>query len=276
MDNAVFYLKLDTSHQLKWFEDIFVELIEERAGQKVREQEDSKTEYYQQEFLKRYFESFISIKILYEGAMLEHNSRKYTISLLPAVMTLLRSCLENYALYYYIYLNASSHDETIFRFKCWWREGLIRRQAFQTNESQFLNKQGEEKKNIEKLLNEIKNTEFYHKLSKNEKNKLVNNGSWIFKSYKSLLQIAGFSEQTAANIYGYFSSFAHTSSAGLMQTAQADISVKKEMQEALIKPFLMATGSYLLHFSRSIESSVLKSKDLEFLSAWQMIMGMPM
>lgn len=254
------------------FEKIFISMIEHRSTQELENKSDPKYEYYQQEFIKRYYENFTAIKMLYSGKMIKHKKNEYNISLLTSSMTLIRSCMENYSLFYYIYKSPETIEESRIRFKCWWREGFLRRQSFLTEDSFLLDKKNKEKKMIDDLFEELKLSDFYLSLDSRQKKNFKEKGSWIFKGYRQLLIIAGFHKTTASNIYNYYSTYTHTTSPGLMQLAQASTETKIEMQNTFLKPLFMATGSYVFYYLNQLKSFKLKNEDWEFINAWKTIM----
>lgn len=272
MNDPMLYLEENKSELFRKFSKIFISMINHRVNQKFKYPKELKFEYYQQEFFKRYFDIFTAVNSNYDSLNISYNKTIYEISLLPAVMTLIRSCLENYSLFHYIYFNSKDTDETILKFKLWWREGFIRRQSFYTSEKEFLLKKEDERKMIDQYFEEIHQSEYYNQLSKKQQDKLEKHGTWIFKSYRDLLVLAGFDQKSASNIYNYFCSYTHTSSVGLMQTAQANSETKKRMIDTFLNPFFMATGNYLFLYQSLLENYKMNEKDYELIIAWKEIM----
>lgn len=140
-------LGLNDGIQFKWYEQLFVGAINKLAEtpQKVDMLDINK-----QEFLKTFIVLFQSIRLLCLALKIESSGKETPISALPAIMTLVRACFENYSIFYFIYLENKDKETIRFRFWSWWREGLMRRQKYKALGRQYEQQKQEESKNQRK------------------------------------------------------------------------------------------------------------------------------
>jgi len=238
------YLSLDGHILFKWFETLMMESIAQLEGKPLK---DGKLDYFKQEFLKQYCTHFISIRTLSSGLKLVYHGRENEITALASIAVLTRACLENYSLFYYIYrASGDSRDDTYFRFWSWFREGLMCRQRY--NMSGHADKREEERQEINRIFAEQQGCPLYQSFTPKQKKRCEKYGEWYSCGIAALLQKAGFSEAFSDNFYNFFSSYAHPTSAGHLQTSQADYETSKDLMNAMLKPLFICSGLYLYNY----------------------------
>ncbi len=261
------YLRLKEELVFNWFETLFIGSIEKVVGKKI---DKVRLDYYKQEFIKRFFVHFLSVKKLYSGVEITYNKKRNQLLLLSAVLTLIRSCLENLSTFNYIYTDTQDFEELEYRFWSWWREGLINRQRYYTEDEESKKKQAIEKEQIEDIYNKMVKTKCFNQLSKKQKEKYKKYGKWHDLSYKGLLSKTGFSDVFANNIYNYLSSYSHPTSTRLLQTSQLDYATAANMQKIMINALFIASALYLHKYKRLFKEieSILSDKDKVFIDSW--------
>ena len=266
-------LELETHQLFNLFGPIFGEIIEQIANQKIQNQKILKYEYYKQEYLKRFHNYFIAIKTIYDGADIIYCGESINISLLPSVFSLIRSSLENFALFNHIYNFPNMNGKSEFRFDCWWREGLLKRQKYISEIDEFKKKIKEEKKSIDEIYQKWMNSKYFNEFSESQRKSFEKTGKWYFVGYKDLIYQSGFDKNTAYNIYNHLCSYTHTSSIGLMQTSQADPREVLRMQESFIKMLFIAAGKYLSIYQNIFKqyNFNLSQNDIVFINTWSSV-----
>ncbi len=259
------YLSLETDVLFNWFGELIEKAISCLEGKRLT---DGKLEYYKQELLKQYFIHFQSIKNLSSGLKIILKGKENEISAFPSIIVLLRACLENYSMFYFIYRGSSCVEEIYFKFWSWYREGLMSRQRLSVIHQK--DKQNEEKRSVGDLTEDLKKNTYFSKLTSNQQNQFLKTGKWFFDSKAKLLNLSGFSASLANNCYNYFSSFSHPTSSSHLQTSQATYNDSMKIQEIMLKSLFISAGLYMQNYSKEFSEvlSVLKDNDKEFLSSW--------
>ena len=259
------FLSLEKEILFSWFEGLVTRSIQKLEGNPLG---NGKLDYYKQEFFKQYCIHFLSIRTLAPGLKLIYKSRENEISALAPVSVLLRAALENFSMFHYIYMDSVDSQETHFRFWSWFREGLMYRQRLKIKHSP--EKLKEEKQEIDRILNEFQQHRSFQLLTKKQKVKYRNEGTWCFLSMRELLDRAGFSKPLSNNCYNFFSSYTHPTSSAQIQTAQADFETSNEILRTMLKPLFICTALYLQDYSLMFKDvdNLLIEKDREFVGTW--------
>jgi hypothetical protein len=265
-------ISLNDSILFSWYGRLIEQSISILDEKKLQ---NGRVEYYKQELLKQFFTHFLSIKDLSNGIKLILNGREKEISALPSIAVLVRACLENYSMFYYIYRESNSSDEEKeFRFWSWYREGLISRQRLNVSHlKESEEKQKDEKKRLDKLTAQMKDNSFFKKLTTKQQKTYLKDGKWYFKAKSELLSIAGFSESLASNCYNYFSSYTHPSSGSHLQTSQATYEDSVKIQKSMLKLLFISAGLYVYNYSKEFSdvSEQMNKEDKEFIESWRIL-----
>jgi hypothetical protein len=258
------YILLEKEILFDWYE----KLVEQSISCRKRKLQDGKVSFYKQEFFKQYFTHFLSIKILAPGLKLIIQGKEKEISALPSIIVLLRACIENYSMFYYIYRDSSCTEEKEFRFWSWFREGLINRQNFII--SHLKEKQIKEKKLIDKIARNIEGNNYFKKLTDKQQKNYLKNGKWYYYAKSKLLELSGFSNTNATNCYNYFSSYTHPTSASHFQTSQAPFKDAEGIKDTMLNILFISAGLYLYSYEKEFSeiSEIINKKDKEFIISW--------
>jgi hypothetical protein len=259
------YLSLEKDILFNWYDGLITKSISHLEGKKLS---DGKIDYYKQEFLKQFYTHFASIKVLYPGLKVIYQGRENEITASASVLVLIRSCLENYSMFYYIYINSEDLETIHFKFWSWFREGLLIRQRFTL--SHIAEKQKKEKAQIDDLTNELKNCSAFYSLTKDQQKRFLKDGKWYFCAKRKLLELSGFSNVLASNCYNFFSSYVHPTSSSLLQTSQANYYDSQQITDVMLKALFIATGLYLDNYSNIFQEirELYNEKDRDLILSW--------
>ena len=259
------YLSLGEQILFNWFETLMMKSIAQLEGKPL---ENGKLDYFKQEFLKQFFTHFVSIRTLAPGLKLAYKGREDEITALASVAALTRACLENYSLFYYIYRDSNDFQDIRFRFWSWFREGLMHRQRYKM--SGHAEKREEESQEIDRIFAELQGCRLYQLLTEKQKKEYQRVGKWHYCGKPALLEKAGFSRALSDNCYNFFSSYAHPTSAGHLQTSQADYETSKANMNAMLTPLFICSALYLHNYwilFQEILSGV-NEEDRVFVTSW--------
>lgn len=142
-----------------------------------------------------------------------------------------RNIYETVVLFNLIFVNTKSSDEQLILYNLWVHSGLKYRQRFENlaNSEENKEKLESEKKEIENIISEIKNTELYKSLDEKNQGKIDTkikekdykmsfNGDKVeFHSWQDLIKPLGLKISTLDNIYNYFSLYAHPTNVAVFQ-----------------------------------------------------------
>ena len=259
------YLSLDKEFLFNWYDGLITKSISHLEGKKLT---NGKIEYYKQEFLKQYYTHFASIKALYPGLKIIYKGKENEITALASILVLIRACLENYSMFYYVYMHENNSEDIYFKFWSWFREGLMSRQRFIVNHN--TDKQKDEKSHIDKITNELKQHRIFLSFTQKQQKKYLKEGKWYFSGKRHLLEMSGFSKTLASNCYNFFSSYTHPTSSSILQTSQANYNDSNQITDAMTKALFIASGLYLYNYSEIFEeiNELHNVKDKEFIFSW--------
>ena len=259
------YISLDKKLLFNWYEGLITNSISSLEGKKLT---DGKIEYYKQEFLKQYYTHFASIKALSPGLKIIYKGQENEITASASIHVLIRSCLENYSMFYYIYLHSDDQEAIYFKFWSWFREGLISRQRFIV--SHIADKLEEEKSQLDRITNQLTNHKEFDSFTAKQQKKYLEDGKWYFCGKRKLLELSGFSKALSSNCYNFFSSYTHPTSASILQTSQANFDDSKQITDSMLKALFIATGLYLYSYSTIFEEikEIYNEKDKDLILSW--------
>lgn len=180
------------------------------------------------------FTKLTHLKVLLEGVGYKSPSGgKLNKIIDPTIIaSLVRNIFETCAVFNLIFRQTNSEEEMIIIYNLWSISGLNYRQRFESNiESEESQEKIElERIEIEKLIEEIKQTSVYKNLTEKSKEKIesriehkdfriVFNGNKIkcYTSWQDLCDVMHLNEKIFENIYTYFSLYSHPSQVAVFQ-----------------------------------------------------------
>lgn len=227
--------KLDTIKDCLDLFDIFLEylwsVINEQQGKKVDSYPNRDAEILNQMM----FTKLTHLKKLIEGVgYTARNGTKLNAIIDPTIVaSLTRNIFETVSVFNLIYRNTNTEDEKDIIYYLWVSSGLKYRQRFQSDIStpDDIIEANEERKQIEQLENEIKNTALYKSLdAKNQSviNKKLNKKDYrvrfdgkkvISLDWQEMCDVMKLKKELFDNIYTYFSLYSHPSNVSVLQFA---------------------------------------------------------
>lgn len=137
----------------------------------------------------------------------------------PSAKAVLRSALETFLMYHYIYVNPPEDDTKELRYYSWIYTGLLHRQQFPSR-SAFAQRQREKDiQEIERLKDIILNLPAYKHLNPNRQAALIKHGSAkLFSHWSAIITETGFvKNNTFILLYTMLSVYAHSEGLSAMQ-----------------------------------------------------------
>ncbi len=235
--------------------NLFFELVESQAGKGFR---------LGQEWLndakilaKKLYQHLVSMEIIAKGATVERDGITKTFFVDHAsVKVVVRAAFETYLVFFHLYGN-TDHLVSEFRHKMWRIGGLADRQKVHASSKRWREVKRSEKKQLEKLREEIKSSLHFRTYTERQRKKILE-GNWrIGNSWADLGISAGFHEKYFKNIYGYLCGYSHSSYISIMQVGQAE---SIEDQRMLTKAFLGVGVVLMAHFAFSYSNIFRASK----------------
>jgi hypothetical protein len=167
----------------------------------------------------------------------------------PSVVVLTRAAFETYLTFYFVFVAPRTVEEKRFRYGIWDLGGLLDRQEFPATDEENKRKLKEEKRDVDKLLEEIKQSSFYSRLNRDQK-KSARKGGWrLGHSWVELAEMAGFDKNYFKPIYRYLCSYAHTGNLSITQLSQAkDRKILPELVKAWLGTGLVLMGHFIFAY----------------------------
>lgn len=257
---------------IECFISIMERLIEENA------KKDGKFDLIfidQHELFVKFVFHYASIFTLYRGSYASSKDYKKTVFDYSSLLVLCRSCFENFLTYNFIYHGSDDSDEKIFWYNTWVIDSLNQRQKVILNhDEQLVKKQLGEKKRLSKLLEVVKSTDHYKKMTDKKKRDYEKSLNWPKPGWVDLAVLAGMDKYWAKMIYSYLSTYAHSANSSVFQfkSATIDGEGKKIVDNFLNYIFAISSRYISLYRSDFDLGATLNHKDEDFLEAWSLIM----
>ncbi len=246
---------------------IMTKISDYMRGKRVR----SKAEGYSEEFFAKFYGHFLSSLYLYQLTIIpDLNISFYDFA---SLNVLGRASLETFLVFDYLYIQTENSEEQDFRFKSWWRGGLMKRQSYDAKETEDVEKLKQEKEEIEKLTRVLIETDIYKRMSRNDRKKFMR-GEWRFSGWAAIAKGAGFSNFYSKHIYSFLSGYAHTDSQSLIQllnfAKEKDQHQVKNMRNAMFSLIFIVGVNFIDKYKMvfPIVSNVITEEDIGFLEPW--------
>jgi len=164
----------------------------------------------------------LTIKLLYASKSILGLSRgtdisgidtdkKVQIIDISSIYILTRAVLENFLTLEYLFFNKLSREEQIFRYNLWRISGFMSRQNYNDNlQPHLIKKLEREKKEIQTLKNNLKNSPFYSSLNKQHIWKLTSYGLPRIISWDNLIKQSRLKSTLFTKLYKLYSNYAHS------------------------------------------------------------------
>jgi len=169
------------------------------------------------------FEHSASISYLYSDTFISEISlRIFDLATLNVVS---RAILENFLVFYYLFVDPKNMEEEDFRYFSYRLSGLIERKNYPIESPQGKIILENEKKIIDRLLNQLEKNKYYIELSRENKRRLLEWGEWRIKGWSQIALSAGLNHSNSNAFYKFLCGYSHSGSLSLQQNHQT---VRKE------------------------------------------------
>lgn len=169
----------------------------------------------------RYYEKELSGKSIIDAA---------------SAKVVLRSQLETFLMYHYIYVNPESDDEKQLRYHAWIYSSILSRQNFPFQSEYARQQREKDQKAMEDAKKEMQGLSSFQRLSEKQKKGLLDVGTGkLFNNWSTILKETGFSEKHALSVmYYHWSIYAHAEGLSAVQLTGSAFTVKKQGLDMLL------------------------------------------
>lgn len=191
-----------------------------------------------------------------------------------------RSLIENYLVFYYLYIMPKTEKEVEFRVKLYEISGLSSRQKITPTTSKSIKQSLNEKEQIEQLIDEIKTTSFFNKLdSKIQKSILSKKPAKLF-SWGELFDNSPLTGAIFKNLWNIYSNHAHSEFISILQNQDFYKNYSESevitQQRIIIRSQIPLLCIYILDFIKKYKAAeivfnTLPTNTIEEIRAWQYI-----
>lgn len=161
-----------------------------------------------------------------EGQNLKVLEKEIQVIDISSLYVIARTVLECFLTIEYLFINQITQEERIFRFNLWKVAGfMMRQQVINESNQDHAEKIESERIEIEKLKHEIKDSEFYSQLTKNDIWKLDKFGIPRTISWSKLLDKSCITNNLLDGYYKLYSNYAHSEFVSIMQLNQMNLHI---------------------------------------------------
>jgi hypothetical protein len=240
------YIPKDWNSQYLLMLDIFVKCVDAVKGKSVEAGMSWQADT--QPLAKKFFFHLGTAFKLQEGTFLHLPSvGQFPFIDFPAISILVRSALESYLTFQFIFVQPNSIEEKRFRHTVWAYSGLRDRQRFKLTTKEGYEKLESEKPRIENLKRQIHDSSFYAELPKDLKKKVMKGGrGWrLGKQWNEIAEASGTHREYFVSLYSYLSSYAHSGYLSVLQLSQAQT---ERDQQSLCSVYTFVGLALMSHF----------------------------
>ena len=217
------------------------------------------------------FEHTASISYLYKDTILpEINLRIFDLASLNIIA---RAIIENFLVFYYVFIEPKNSEEENFRYMLYCLSGLIERQNYPIESPQGKVILKNEKKVIDSLIAKLEKNNYFNELKKDEKKKILKWGTWRFKSWSEIALSAGLNESNSRAFYKFLCGYAHSGSLSLQQIHQTISKEEKvKLFDATLSLLKIAISnmiiSYCNYFPKALEYYLETVESKQLVKLW--------
>lgn len=204
-----------------------------------------------------------TIYYLLNGIELEIKPSNFKTKIIdiPSLFVLLRSQLENFLIFDFIYCQSQNEDEKIFRYNNWLYCGYLSRQTVPAETEQTKKMKELDLKEIERLKGLLQNSIYFKSFTLDQQKRLINNGNdRLFHGWVKIMIAAGFGQRTSGSFYKLISSYAHTSSISIFNFAElkAGYSENNDLANLIVSLSKVILSKFVVKFKQQVKTVELK------------------
>ena len=175
----------------------------------------------------KFVEHAITILHLSYGINLNLPSFKFSLTDFASIDVLTRASLEAFLTFHYVFYVPQTKEEKDYRYWAYKAAGIAERRNAPASTEEYKQKQADEKKEINKLHQQVKENSAFQGLAEGQKKRILK-GEWRLKSWREIAIDAGFSEMIASHVYRLLSGQAHSSFLSIVQSVEIQINGGQE------------------------------------------------
>lgn len=221
---------------------------------------------YSEEVSLKFSLNVMSIENLLNGTDLKSKKTKNKIIDISSIYILIRSLIENYAIFYYLFIEPKTNAEREFRFWIYKMSGLSQRQKLKVSTKEAKLKKEHERGEIEEVKLIIIASPFFNKIEKGVQKKIRNHTSWntpahVYKNFEELIKKSDLNGRLIFDQWKLYSNYVHSEFLSIIQIEHFYLNYNEQSQSRHEKIFLV-TGilcRYIQNFN-----TVFKSAEIHF------------
>jgi len=192
---------------------------------------------------------------------------------LASLNIIARAIIENFLVFYYVFIEPKNSEEENFRYMLYCLSGLIERQNYPIESPQGKVILKNEKKVIDSLIAKLEKNNYFNELKKDEKKKILKWGTWRFKSWSEIALSAGLNESNSRAFYKFLCGYAHSGSLSLQQIHQTISKEEKvKLFDATLSLLKIAISnmiiSYCNYFPKALEYYLETVESKQLVKLW--------
>ncbi|MHB0897322.1 MAG: hypothetical protein ACYC1A_07225 [Spirochaetales bacterium] len=225
--------------------------------------------YWEFQIFMKFIMNYCSIAHIRNGIPIPPNTNN-KISDTFMLNTAIRTCLETYLLYQYIFCEKSESVKE-FRFLCWIKEGLQTRIDYLIKNESLQLTQDKDKINIEILNDRIKSNSTFKECSDKRKNEVLKRHNWR-PSWNKLLKDSDLPKGYKNVLYSSLSSYAHSESLRLSIFNNNDyINIARNEELALLPIVLIMAINVYKNVKLNYNIEIIETKKyIDIINKWML------
>lgn len=198
--------------------DIFVYLINAIVENKIK---DENWRYYAETLAIKFTLSANTLSNIISGSDINSTLSKVSTKIIDvsSIFTLMRTQIENYLTYFYLFVQPDSIQMQHYRFLMYELSGYESRQKFPPLTIYTANKQKDEKTRIDEIISILQKNGFFISLPKKDQNRILKEKKSKLFSWNALLDESKLTNEIFKKSWNLYSNFAHSEFASLMQVS---------------------------------------------------------
>lgn len=184
---------------------------------------------------------------------------------IPSIIVLLRTQLECFLMFDFIYHQPDSDLEKEFRFWVWKYDNLIMRNKIPVRTEKLKSQKIEDQSEILELKDKIENSPLFSKYTKQQRKEILKKGnSKLFKSWTDLIDLANLNDHIFSGFYSILSSYTHSGMHSLMNLRHHQLGYHKNHSSCHLFVFYskLILCVYIQRFKNSFKSAEIKYNTL--------------
>lgn len=209
----------------------------------------------------------LAFKIYFHGASILMLSRRTKVDVpistggsdfvdFASIFVLTRTIFETYLKLFEVFFLPGNEDERRFRFHLWELAGYRIRENVDDVQEELSEKYEEAKRDLDEIRNEIKQTDYYRKLSIREQGVVIQKGKLENENRQVIARLAGFGSEKFKQMYQYLSSYVHFDGLSGIQISEAKSKKEQlEYSKGSIRVVMIVLSKLIKTYSQAFTAS---------------------